>query len=234
MEYSLSIVIPCFNPRQHWLETVLASYREIQKIEPATELIIVNDGSTQNFPHITATQLNAIASCTCISYPKNEGKGFALRQGVAASSGNFVIYTDVDFPYTQESLAQILQTLKAGADVAVGIRSKAYYNAIPKSRAFISKILRFFIRTMLAIPTDDTQCGLKGFNQKGKAAFMQTTIKRYLFDMEFVKLAALQQLQIKLCEVHLKPGVEMAAMPVKILLQEFSNFIKIYFKKITV
>ena len=118
------------------------------------------------------------------------------------------------------------------AYVAIGIRSEEYYTHLPKARVRISKLLRWFIKKFLRIPTDDTQCGLKGFNKKGKEVFLQTTINRYLFDLEFIFLAARNNLSIQTVEVQLRPEVTLSKMNWKILIQEFGNFLKIFVKLI--
>ncbi|HWB62373.1 MAG TPA: glycosyltransferase, partial [Chitinophagales bacterium] len=168
-----------------------------------------------------------------VSYPINYGKGHALREGVKRELGQIVIYTDIDFPYTHASLVSIYNTLQSGnCDVAIGIRGEEYYTHLPKARVRISKFLRLLIRGLLRIPTDDTQCGLKGFNQNGKEVFLQTEIERYLFDLEFIFLSARKKLLIKTIPVQLRPGVELSSMRWKILLQESGNFLKIFTKSI--
>jgi glycosyltransferase involved in cell wall biosynthesis len=176
--------------------------------------------------------LLAASSIKHITYTTNRGKGYALRKGVEAAKGDFIIYTDIDFPYTHESLLNVLEALKAGNDVVIGIRGEEYYTHLPKSRVYISKFLRSLIRFFLRIPTDDTQCGLKGFNQKGKEVFRKTTINRYLFDLEFVFLSAREKLNIKTVEVELRPEVVLSKMNWKILTQEFGNFLKIFVQSI--
>lgn len=168
-----------------------------------------------------------------VTYTENKGKGYALRQGVEAAKGEYIIYTDIDFPYTHESFLKVYKALKEGNDVSIGIRGEEYYTHLPKSRVYISKFLRSLIRFFLRIPTDDTQCGLKGFNQKGKEVFLKTTINRYLFDLEFVFLSAREKLKIKTVEVELRPEVVLSKMNWKILLQEFGNFLKIFTKSMT-
>ena len=75
-------------------------------------------------------------------------------------------------------------------NVVIGVKDQSYYDHVPPLRRSISRVFRFFVRSLLRIPTDDTQCGLKGFDQVGKAVFLKTTIDRYLFDLEFVFLAS--------------------------------------------
>jgi hypothetical protein len=77
----------------------------------------------------------------------------------------------------------------------------------------------------------DTQCGIKGFNKLGRAVFLQTTIDRYLFDLEFIFLASQKkELRLKPVEVHLKPNILFRAMDYRILLTEGKNFFKVLLK----
>ncbi len=228
-QVSLSVVLPAYNPPTGWKEQVISSYKKILQEIPDAELIIVNDGSKNlDLPELNSIQ-TFFKDFIPVSYTENKGKGYALREGVKRANGKLIIYTDIDFPYTHESLMNLFTELKSGKhDLLVGIRSEEYYTHLPKARVRISKILRWFIKKFLRIPTNDTQCGLKGFNQAGKTVFMQTTINRYLFDLEFIFLSARKKLAIKTVEVELKPGIVLSSMNWKILLQEFINFLKIF------
>ena len=230
----VSIVLPCYNPIDGWLQTIATAFERIQKENIAAELIIVNDGSSKNFIEQDVKNFFAgNALVKIISYTQNRGKGYALRQGVTATQCDTVIYTDIDFPYTHQSFLKIYASLKeANTDVSIGIRSEEYYTHLPKVRVWISKFLRFMIRKFLQIPTDDTQCGLKGFNAKGKTVFLETSIDRYLFDLEFVFLSARKKLNLKTVVVELRPGIELSYMRWGVLMQEFGNFLKIFAKTI--
>lgn len=226
----LSIVLPCYNPPQDWHLQVITSYQAISKdlgFEP--ELIIVNDGSTQNIKPEFEYLKGLVNNIKLISLQENQGKGAALRQGVQHTNGNWVIYTDIDFPYTKDSFLQIFHALENGNDVAIGIKDNSYYAHLPKMRKYISKILRQGIRSFFKMPITDTQCGLKGFNQKGKSIFLSTTINRYLFDLEFVYLTFRKENNCKVIarEVSLRPNVIFRAMNLRILLSESKNFFKI-------
>ena len=162
------------------------------------------------------------------------GKGFALRKGAEAARADFVIYTDVDFPYQEESLLRVFATLQAGqCDVVAGVRDAAYYTNVPPARRRISRLLRWMLRTFLRLQITDTQCGLKGFNRKGKALFLTTTINRFLFDLEFIFLAS-NDSDIRLCpaEVELKPDIVFSKVNPKVLLNEAFNFMRIFFRGI--
>lgn len=227
----LSVVFPCYNPLPGWHTRLLEVAQFIKSVSSDAEILLVNDGSTQNFTEKQTTQLQN-AGISIVSYAVNRGKGYALRAGVQAARGEHIIYTDIDFPYTNDSFLKIRQALSEGNDLAIGIRGQEYYTHLPASRVRISKFLRSLIRYFLRIPTDDTQCGLKGFSQAGKKVFLETTIDRYLFDLEFIFLSARRKLNIKTVEVELRPEITLSQMNWKILLQEFGNFLKIFVKSV--
>ncbi len=230
----VSIVLPCYNPVNGWLENIESNLLQISSKNFATEVVIINDGSSKNFDEVEAKSFfKHRPEVKIIGYPKNKGKGHALRTAIMHIKNDIIIYTDIDFPYTTESFLKICEDLFTGHnDVVIGVRSANYYAHLPKMRVRISKLLRLAIRTFLRIPTDDTQCGLKGFNKKGKEIFLETTIDRYLFDLEFVFLTARKKAVLKTVNVELRPGIELSHMRWSILMQEFGNFLKIFVKAI--
>lgn len=231
----LDIVLPCYNPLPDWAERIVQSMAAIQAQLPHVELFlyIVNDGSTQNIEQAQIGFLKSkIPNFQYITYTQNRGKGYALRQGVAQTQHELCIYTDIDFPYTIESFIAMFNALKQKEnDVVAGRRATDYYKNVPTTRVWISKFLKWLIKYLLNIPLTDTQCGLKGFNNKGKAIFASTEIDRYLFDLEFIFLSAQQKdLQLTPVDVTLKPNIVFSTMNFKVLWQEGRSFMKILFK----
>jgi len=228
---ALSIVLPCYNPVPDWERRVLEGYRSIvESIHISPEVIIVNDGSSKAISREAVSFLkDNIPDLTFTGYPVNRGKGAALRFGVEAAKNERIIFTDIDFPYNTESFAKIWHQLLLENDVVIGVKDADYYRHVPKARVRISKLLRRFIGFFLNMPVTDTQCGLKGFNQKGKNIFLSTSIPRYLCDLEFVYKCYQQvpPLQIITQEVRLNEGVIFSKMNYSILRSEFYNFLKI-------
>lgn len=232
---SLDIILPCYNPPEGWAETVIRSMTRIREALPDTalHLIVVNDGSTQGVAEADIAQLQAaIQQFTYIPSSPNAGKGFALRKGVEKAASELHIYTDIDFPYEEASLLNIYEALRTGkGDIVAGVRDSAYYEGVPAGRKRISKLLRWMLRTFLRLEITDTQCGLKGFNPKGRQLFLATTINRFLFDLEFIFLASNDKsVQLSPADVRLKEGVVFSRVNWRILLGESFNFMRIFFR----
>lgn len=228
---SLTVVLPMYNPEKGWAEIVKREWEWIKStfVDFSIDLIIVNDGSTKNVDELK--QLKNDSDIKIINRFNNFGKGYTLREGVKESNADYIIYTDIDFPYKRESFEKIIYALSCNP-IVIGIRDNKYYLNMPKSRLLVSKILRFCIKLFLRIPTDDTQCGLKGFNKQSKEVFSKTTINRYLFDLEFIYIAARNNISIATENVVLRPDVKLSKMNIKVLINEVFNFVKVFFKNV--
>ena len=235
MLLSVDIVLPCYNPNSNW-HNALIDFYAITKDLYSLNFIIVNDGSTnanvENHIHYLQQQNIPLQY---LSYEKNKGKGYALRQGVSASSAYFIVYTDIDFPFTNKSTIGVIEALlNEEADVIAGYRNQNYYQkSMSTYRRLLSKAFRFFISRVLKMKITDTQCGLKGFNQKGKVKFLETTINRYLFDFEFIYACGRdKRTKINSVPVELKENIVFSKIKLKNFIQETINLVMILlFKK---
>ncbi len=229
-----SLVLPCYNPAPNWERNVGESYASLcAKISEQAELIIVVDGDEGNVSKESLAYLNQkISALTIIRYVKNRGKGYALRQGIKIAKGDLIIYTDIDFPYTIESICNIHKGLTDDQyDVGIGVKNEVYYAKVPAIRKFISSFLRALIRIFLSMPITDTQCGLKGFKKEIAPIFLNTTIDRYLFDLEFVRMCfKAKTCRVKAIPVQLNENVTFRKMNYRILFPEMVNFIKLLFR----
>lgn len=195
-------------------------------------LIVVNDGSVQQATAVNFDRLKALEpGATVVSYPQNRGKGYALRQGVQASDADFILVTDADFPYTIDSMRRVVEGLHVYGGIAAGNRDTAYYSHVPFFRRLLSQTLRWLLRNILHQPIDDSQCGLKAFDKAGKAVFLQTTIDRFLFDLEFLMLAN-GRVPVTPVPVELRPGVVFSSVGWKILATEGGNFLHLFLRQL--
>jgi glycosyltransferase involved in cell wall biosynthesis len=231
---SLDIILPAYNPLPGWEEIVIGRFQSLEKALPDTKigLIIVNDGS-QRLEEKTSVQhiSEFIPGLQWITYADNRGKGFALREGVRISAADYILYTDIDWPYTQESMVAVFNALKNENEAVIGVRDEEYYTHLPPARSRISKLLRRINAGLLRLKVADTQAGLKGFSKGVKEIFLSTTINRYLFDLEFIFLLSTRNdLRVIGIPIRLRPGITFSKMNRKVLLQEARNFLKIWWR----
>ena len=231
----LNVIIPCYNPPDGW-ETALADRfaafcgHETAQTDDVI-LTVVNDGSPRNVDQAHFDRLRAmIPNVHIVHYTENRGKGYALRQGVAASKADYYLVTDTDFPYTLDSMHRVVNVLMECGGIAAGNRDTDYYEHVPPFRRLLSKGLRWMLRNLLRQPIGDSQCGLKAFDNIGKAIFLETTIDRFLFDLEFLMIANGRVL-ITPVSVELREGVIFSKVGYKVLMTEGQNFLKLLFGK---
>ncbi|MCB9314674.1 MAG: glycosyltransferase family 2 protein [Lewinellaceae bacterium] len=230
------VIVPCYNPPEGWEQALANRFALLQEaltgVPGETTLIVVIDGATPNTVAANTERLKSlIPDVQIIAYAENRGKGFAMRLGVQAATAAFVLLTDIDFPYTTESMRRVADTLREKGGIVAGNRSTAYYANVPAFRRWLSKGLRWLLRHVLRQPIDDSQCGLKGFDSNGKAIFLETTIDRFLFDLEFLMLAN-GRVPVTPVPVELRPDIVFTSLGWKILAAESGNFLKLLLRKI--
>lgn len=231
MPQNIDIVLPCYNPSADFVDIVDINFSNIKAYFPDRQfnLFIVNDGSTRNFTEIQIQQLLTIdESVHIIYYTRNKGKGYALRRAIFESDSPLVVYTDYDFPFNHSTLEKLIEELDNGADVVLASRSIDYSHILPLTRRFYSLMSKILNRVVLGLEFYETQGGLKGFNEKGKEIFMQTTINEFLFDTEFIYRASLQK-NISIVNVHgrTRENINPNRIRMRVIIRELINFYKI-------
>ena len=232
----IDIILPCYNPSPGWDTAVLERLQMFRSQLPGKKIrvILVNDGSEYTKINDGITRLEAQAKdLLLLSYPTNMGKGFAIRTAVQRSTASVILYTDIDFPYTIDSMLKVLDPILNGeADVALAVRNQTYYTQLPRFRRWMSKVLRSLNRTVLGLHTSDTQGGLKAFSNNLRETFLQIRINRYLFDLEFIYLISRKKdIRVKTIEADLREGIVMSPVRMKILFGEAMNFFKVLMKR---
>lgn len=114
----LSVVIPAYN-EERTIATVLKAVANSGITNQ--EVIVVDDGSSDRTRQLLKTNASLIDQTILRS--SNGGKGAALRDGIAAATGQFVIIQDADLEYDPQEFSRLLQPLRDGrADVVFGSR----------------------------------------------------------------------------------------------------------------
>ena len=100
----LSLIIPAYNESSRILPTLAAVLDYLRAQYPDFELIVVDDGSRDDTAAVVTCALANEPRARLITYQPNRGKGYALRQGVLASRGAQVVFTDADLSTPIEEL----------------------------------------------------------------------------------------------------------------------------------
>jgi dolichyl-phosphate beta-glucosyltransferase len=136
-----------------------------------------------------------------IRYEANRGKGFAVKQGVLSSRGNYILFSDADLSTPIEETEKLLAALDKGADVAIGSRGLPGSRVeIHQSRAreTMGRMFNLVVRRLLSLPFMDTQCGFKAFKRSAaRDLFSRQTVNGFAFDVEVLCLAQDAGYQVK-------------------------------------
>lgn len=117
----LSVIIPVYNEAKT-LPQILERVKSVHMDHCAIEIILVNDGSTDQSPQQLLTISKAFGA-TLLNHAKNLGKGAAIVTGLKETRGDYVIIQDADLEYDPQDYKILLQVLLDGqADVAYGSR----------------------------------------------------------------------------------------------------------------
>lgn len=186
----LSIIVPCRNEEQR-LPATLQRLRSYRTTRPSTELILVDDGSTDGTRLLMESELRRNASVKVVVLPSNRGKGRAVAAGVAVSTGRRVLISDADLSTPMEELAALERALAPGLDVAIGVRTAGGARASqPLHRRVMGSGFRFLTQTLLLPGIEDSQCGFKLFQgDLARRVFATLVIDGFAFDVEVLRRA---------------------------------------------
>ena len=200
---AFSIVIPCFNEEGRVSETLRVTIEYLAANAPESELIVVNDGSTD----ATGTIARKILSETRIAtrlleiFP-NRGKGAAVRTGLLAAREPIGLFSDADLSTPIEETPKLIEPIVNGeVDIAFG--SRALDRSLigihqPWRREQGGRVFNLLVRLATGLPFWDTQCGFKAFRLDVCRPILELArINGFAFDVELLFLAHRTGLRIR-------------------------------------
>jgi dolichyl-phosphate beta-glucosyltransferase len=191
----LSVVIPTYNEARRIgpsLRRVL-DYLRTRYGEGDFEIIVVDDGSCDSTVGLIEQFRAQASELRLIRFPKNRGKGAAVRAGMLAATAEFVLFSDADLSTPIEQVEGALELLAGGTDVVIGSRALAGSRILVRQtllRESLGRLFNRLIQTFLRIPFRDTQCGFKLFRREAaRAVFQRARTDGFAFDVEAILLA---------------------------------------------
>jgi glycosyltransferase involved in cell wall biosynthesis len=204
-QVELSFVIPAYN-EEVFIEATLGTLDYAIKDERFHyEIVVVDDGSKDKTFNKAMQYSKRNGHVKVIRYPRNEGKGFAIKAGVLKSTGDVVIFVDGDMEIDFDTLSKYVEALE-NADIVIATKwHPSSLVSMPLSRKMLSRTFNVLVRILIGFNLKDTQVGLKVMKRTAVDKIFPTlSVKRYAFDVELLAIARLYGLKIVEMPVKLK------------------------------
>lgn len=187
----ISLIIPAYQQERTIQKDLLRIIKVMDQIRYDYEIIVVVDGKLDK-TFDNAKRVNS-KKIKIIGYPKNHGKGYAIRFGMKKAKGEIVAFLDSGMDINPNGLSMLLEHFEwYDADIIVGSKlhpvSKVNY---PLQRKVLSWGYRQLVRILFGLNIRDTQAGMKFFKRRVLIDILpHLFVKKYAFDIEILALAS--------------------------------------------
>lgn len=122
----VSIVLPAKNESAAIGQTLA----QIQQLQLAHEIIVVNDGSTDQTKQVAET-----AGAKVVTHPYSKGNGAAIKTGARTATGDIIVFMDADGQHDPQDIPRLIEKIEQGYDLVVGARQKGSQASIGRGIA---------------------------------------------------------------------------------------------------
>ena len=201
---AFSLVIPAYNEAERIGQTLRDALGYLETTSPQSELIVVNDGSTDATARIVREVFAARTGVNArlLDHSPNRCKGAAVRQGLLAATTPIGLFSDADLSTPIEEAPKLIEPIVAGEiDVAFG--SRALDRGLigqhqPWRREQGGRVFNLIVRLATGLPYWDTQCGFKAFRlDVFRPILERAKTDGFGFDVELLYLARQANLRMK-------------------------------------
>ena len=162
---NLSIVVPLLNEEESLPELCDWIDRVCQEQQYTYEVILVDDGSTDNSWDVIESLSRQNEHIKGIKFQRNYGKSAALNEGFKAAKGDVIITMDADLQDSPDEIPQLFYMIaQEGYDLVSGWKRVRYDNTLTKN--IPSKLFNAVTRKVSKIHLHDFNCGLKAYRKK--------------------------------------------------------------------
>lgn len=189
----LSVVVPAYNEEERLPRTLARLHEYYEAQAYPYDVIVVSDGSKDGTAKLVSEFAATHSKFRLIDYSSNRGKGYAVRTGILAAEGDFILFCDADLATPQEETEKLLPHMSNGADIAIGSRPLRESN-LEKHQPFIREMFgrmsNLAVQLLAVRGIRDTQCGFKLFTKKAAHdIFRRCKLNEFGFDFECLMVA---------------------------------------------
>jgi len=193
----LNVVIPVYNEQSVIQSTLKRISGYLQSKGWPAEIIVVNDGSTDD----TVKELSKLSleNLKIISHSKNLGKGASVKSGMLAAKGDLLLFTDADNSTDISEIDKFIEKAMAGYDIVIASRTASASKIVvhqPSWKELLGKLGNYFVRLISGLKFKDTQCGFKLFKKDCLFLFKEQRNKHWAFDVEILLKAKKHNLKV--------------------------------------
>lgn len=209
----LSLIIPAFNEQPRIRQTLEESWAYLSAQPYSFELILSDDGSTDETRSI-GEGFQEVHPETRVVSITHGGKAAAIRAGMKAACGEIIVFTDADLATPISYLQQFVSAIENGADVVIGSREGKGATRVgePIYRHLMGRAFNRVVQTLMLPGIHDTQCGFKAFTR-----FAATEIgrrARLYADHETIAVARVTAFDVEMLVIARKLGLKIVEIPV--------------------
>ena len=193
---AFSLIIPAYNEAQRIGDTLVQTLSYLRETSPGSELIVVDDGSSDGTADVvrTAFATSGEIECRLIQHSPNRGKGAAVRDGLRAATRPIALFSDADLSTPIEEASKLIEPIHAGqVDVAFGSRAldrRLIGTRQSWGREQGGRVFNLLVRVSTGLPFWDTQCGFKAFQlEVFRPVLEKAQSDGFGFDVELLYLA---------------------------------------------
>ena len=194
-----SVVIPCFNEAARIGGTLRSTLDYLTANAPQSELIVVNDGSTDATAAIAREKLDGATIQTRLleNFP-NRGKGAAVRSGLLAAREPIGLFSDADLSTPLTETPKLIEPIANDAFGSRALDRSLIGIHQPWRREQAGRVFNLLVRVTTGLPFWDTQCGFKAFRLDVFRPILEAArVDGFAFDVELLLLAHRAGLRIR-------------------------------------
>ena len=187
-----SVVIPAYNEAVRIDSTLRQTLDYLVAVAPESELIVINDGSTDGTSAVAREALaTAKVETQLLENFPNRGKGAAVRRGLLAAKKPIGLFFDADLSTPLEETPKVIEPIARNeVDITFGSRAldrRLIGHHQPWQREQAGRVFNLLVRLATGLPFWDTQCGFKAFRLDVCRSILESAhIIGFAFDVELL------------------------------------------------